>query len=146
MISLKKYLDMETGSLGPREPDPNDLACAALDSYGSVLLAMGKSGVRACPALGSDLHGGLTSLEKRLSAKISAALVRNTKSMLRSTCTNGQAGAVKRGTPGKLPEISNIEFPMVAGLPRVRRLRQLLREDASRFATVLGRCGSRQRR
>jgi hypothetical protein len=95
VISLKKYLDMETGSLGPREPDPNDLACAALDSYGSVLLAMGKSGVRACPALGSDLHGGLTSLEKRLSAKISAALVRNTKSMLRSTCTNGQAGAVK---------------------------------------------------
>ena len=51
MISLKKYLDMET--------DPSDLANALLESYRSALLAMGKSGARACPAVGADLQRGL---------------------------------------------------------------------------------------
>ncbi len=70
MISLKKYLDMDA--------DLEALLAATLESYRSALLAMGKSGVRACPALGSDLQQGLEGLEKRLSNKVTAALVKGT--------------------------------------------------------------------
>ena len=79
MISLKKYLDMETDKLVTEEPDPNDLASAALESYRAALLAMGKNGVRACPALGSDLQRSLAGLEKRLYTKVTASLVRGTQ-------------------------------------------------------------------
>jgi diguanylate cyclase (GGDEF)-like protein len=78
VISLKKYLDMEPGPPSAREPDPGELLSATLESYSSTLLAMGKSGFRACPALGSDLQEGLAGLEKRLTYKISSALVRGT--------------------------------------------------------------------
>ena len=78
MISLKKYLDMDPDKPHATEPDPGELLSATLDSYRSALLAMGKSGVRACPALGSDLQHGLAGLEKRLSNKITPSLVRRT--------------------------------------------------------------------
>ena len=71
MISLKKYLDMET--------DPADLANALLEAYRSSLLAMGESGVQACPAVGSDLKRGLTGLEKRLSTEVTLAQVKGTE-------------------------------------------------------------------
>ena len=77
MISLKKYLDMETDP-SANEPDPRELLSATLESYSCTLLAMGKSGVRACPALGSDLQQGLAGLEKRLSHQITPSLVRGT--------------------------------------------------------------------
>jgi diguanylate cyclase (GGDEF)-like protein len=77
VISLKKYLDMETNKSD--EPEPNDLAGAALESYRSTLLAMGKSAQRACPAIGSDLQRGLAGLEKRLSTNITVWLVRGTE-------------------------------------------------------------------
>ena len=79
MISLKKYLDMETDRLLTEEPDPNDLASAALVSYRAALLSMGKNGVRACPALGSDLQRSLAGLEKRLYKKVTAPLVKVTQ-------------------------------------------------------------------
>lgn len=75
MISLKKYLDMDVAS----EKAANDLVTAMLDSYRSVLLAMGKSGVRACPAVGSDLQRNLASLESRLSDEITPSLVTGTE-------------------------------------------------------------------
>jgi diguanylate cyclase (GGDEF)-like protein len=77
MISLKKYLDMETDP-SAREPDPRELLSATLESYSSALLAMGKSGAQACPALGSDLQQGLAGLEKRLSHQITPSLVKGT--------------------------------------------------------------------
>jgi hypothetical protein len=61
------------------EPEPDDLARAALESYRSTLLAMGKSGQRACPAIGSELQRGLAGLEKRLSTNITVSLVRGTE-------------------------------------------------------------------
>ena len=60
------------------EPDSNELLAATLESYNSALMAMGKSGVRACPALGSDLERGLAGLGKRLSHQITPSLVRGT--------------------------------------------------------------------
>ena len=78
MISLKKYLDMDASHPYISEPDSNELLAATLESYSSALLAMGKSGVRACPALGADLEQGLAGLEKRLSHQITPSLVRGT--------------------------------------------------------------------
>ena len=72
MISLKKYLDMET--------DPSDLTpTPLLESYRSALLAMGKSGAQACPAVGSDLQRGLDGLGKRLAAEVTLAQVKGTE-------------------------------------------------------------------
>ena len=55
MISLKKYLDMDPDKPQVSQPDPGELLSATLESYSSTLLAVAKNGVRACPALGSDL-------------------------------------------------------------------------------------------
>ncbi len=71
MISLKKYLDMET--------DPSDLANALLEAYRSSLLAMGKSGAQACPTVGADLQRGLAGLAKRLSTEVTPAQVKGTE-------------------------------------------------------------------
>ncbi|MGA9798969.1 MAG: GGDEF domain-containing protein [Terriglobales bacterium] len=76
MISLKKYLDADTALPSTSEPDPVELLSATLESYTSALLAMGKNGFRACPALGSELQEGLAGLGRRLSKKISPSLVR----------------------------------------------------------------------
>ena len=65
MISLKKYLDMDPTKEPSKEPSKeprketakpssgvpllNELSSVILESYRSALLAMGKSGIRACP-------------------------------------------------------------------------------------------------
>lgn len=78
MISLKKYLDLNPDQPYVSEPDPGKLLIATLESYRSALLAMGKSGARACPALGSDLQQGLAGLEQRLSRNITPSLMKGT--------------------------------------------------------------------
>lgn len=95
MISLKKYLDMDPSqpeSNQPASEDPksdaksdpksnlkSDLAAAVLECYRSALRAMGKSGVRACPAVGSDLQQDLAGCGSRLSGNITTALVKETE-------------------------------------------------------------------
>lgn len=78
VISLKKYLDMEPDRPGASQPDSSELFSATLESYRSTLLAMGKGGARACPALGPDLQQTLASLEQRLTHPSVPALVRET--------------------------------------------------------------------
>ncbi len=78
MISLKKYLDMEPTKPRVSEPDPGELLSATLESYSSTLLAVAKNGVRACPALGSDLQQALEGLQRRLACELSLSLVRGT--------------------------------------------------------------------
>jgi diguanylate cyclase (GGDEF)-like protein len=78
MISLKKYLDMEPGASPKNEPDPSELLSATLESYSTTLLAMAKNGVRACPALGSDLQQALEGLQRRLACEVSPPQVRGT--------------------------------------------------------------------
>jgi hypothetical protein len=51
---------------------------ATLESYSSTLLAVTKNGVRACPALGSDLQHALEGLQRRLACEVSLSLVRGT--------------------------------------------------------------------
>jgi diguanylate cyclase (GGDEF)-like protein len=57
MISLKKHIELH----------PGKLLEATLDAYGDALTAMGSSGARACPALGSDLKNQLAKIVARVS-------------------------------------------------------------------------------
>jgi|SRR5271165_2015079 len=82
MISLKKYLDTDAGQPYISEPDPSELLAAALKSYRSALLAMGKSGARACPVVGSDLRQNLARLESRLSCDLTPFLVQETETQV----------------------------------------------------------------
>ena len=82
MISLKKYLDMEPGKLSPPEPELNEMTSLILEAYRSALMAIGKSGFRACPAVGSDLQQNLASLESRLAAQLTPALVKETEAQV----------------------------------------------------------------
>ena len=80
MISLKKYLDMNTPGLLESEPDSNEqLLAATLESYRSALRAISKSAVQACPALGSDLERGLANLESCLSNDPTPEVVKQTE-------------------------------------------------------------------
>lgn len=87
MISLKKYLDMDpskpcSSEAALSEPTLNELSSVILKCYRSALLAMGKSGAQACPAVGSELQRTLAGLEARLSAKVTTALVKETESQV----------------------------------------------------------------
>ncbi len=89
MISLKKYLDMNATSSpeeatevahGEREPDeshPVTVGC-----YRSTLLAIGKSAVRGCPALGVELDRNLQTLEQLLSENPASESVQQTESQV----------------------------------------------------------------
>jgi diguanylate cyclase (GGDEF)-like protein len=91
MISLKKYLDMDpsktgagqavTTKLGAGKPEAESdtLTNAVLESYRSALLAVGNNGARACPHVGATMQHALASLEDRLPAQPTAALIRETE-------------------------------------------------------------------
>jgi len=76
VISLKKYLDMDFSAPPTKEPEHNDLLSAVLASYRTALLAIGKSGARVCPAVGTDLQEKLESVEKRLARDLTPSKVR----------------------------------------------------------------------
>jgi diguanylate cyclase (GGDEF)-like protein len=79
LISLKKYLDMEIRekiqALAPDQTDPVELLPALLESYRSTLVAIGRSGAQACPAVSQDLQETSRAAEKRLGADITPAMV-----------------------------------------------------------------------
>jgi diguanylate cyclase (GGDEF)-like protein len=78
VISLKKYLDMDPDKPRKGGLESAELLSATLESYGSTLMAVAKSGVRACPAMGSDLQQALEGLQRRLACDVSPSLVRKT--------------------------------------------------------------------
>lgn len=79
MISLKKYLDMDIKVRESAAPELGELLSAVLSAYRSALLAISKSGVRACPAVGSDLQQNLASLETRLNDEVTPAQIMETE-------------------------------------------------------------------
>ena len=79
MISLKKYLDADALHPYQSEPDPGELLAPVLESYRSALLAMGQSGFRAYPAVGSDLQQNLIRLASLLSRDLTPSLVQETE-------------------------------------------------------------------
>ncbi|HWF91826.1 MAG TPA: GGDEF domain-containing protein [Terriglobales bacterium] len=79
MISLKKYLDMDINVRESAAPELGELLSAVLAAYRSALLAMSKSGVRACPAIASDLQQNLANLENRLNDEVTPAQIQETE-------------------------------------------------------------------
>jgi len=78
LISLKKYLDLKLDAAKSNAPVNNGLLEAALRSYRSALLDMGRSGYRACPAYGASLQQALTELEKHLGYDCNASVLQET--------------------------------------------------------------------
>lgn len=80
MISIKKYLEMDPRQTpAPPVLDTEALFPALLQSYRSLLLAMGKCGAKACSAVGSELCQNLTQLESRLDGIPTPALLATTE-------------------------------------------------------------------
>ncbi len=77
MISIKKYLDLDSSELNKyRPPSPEELLAAILEAYQGALGAMGNSGLRACPALGPGLQHSLMLLAESLVQAITPPLVK----------------------------------------------------------------------
>jgi diguanylate cyclase (GGDEF)-like protein len=80
VISLKKYLEMDVPVQihddGLSEADAAELYPVLLDCYRSALVAVGKSGANACPAVGQDLRANLKTLEDRLAATVTPPLLK----------------------------------------------------------------------
>ena len=80
MISIKKYLDLDSDELNKyRPPSPEELAASMLEAYRSALGAMGNCGLRACPPLGPDLQHSLMLLAESLAKTVTTPLVKQTE-------------------------------------------------------------------
>ena len=77
MISLKKYLEL--GSKPSGESASGELLTAIVECYQSALLAMGKSGVQACPGVSSDLQQKLAELGNQISTDLTPTGVKKTE-------------------------------------------------------------------
>lgn len=79
MISIKKYLDSNEPIVVEVEPELNALVTVTMESYRSVLRAIGKSAVQACPAPGQDLEAGLAGLASSLSDNAGPKVIKQTQ-------------------------------------------------------------------
>ena len=92
MISLKKYLDMQSQASPPETPPaapepieilpPADPFPVTIECYRSTLLAVGKSAVLGCPALGVELDKSLQTLEKLLAENSGSESVKQIESQV----------------------------------------------------------------
>lgn len=79
MISLKRYLEMDLSKPSSSEPAPSALLSAIVECYQSALLAMGRSGARACPGASSELQQKLAELGNQISGNLTPEGVRTTE-------------------------------------------------------------------
>ena len=80
MISIKKYLDLDSSELNKyRPPSPEELLASIVEAYRAALGAMGNSGLRACPALGPSLQRSLMLLAEALAKTVTPPLVKETE-------------------------------------------------------------------
>jgi diguanylate cyclase (GGDEF)-like protein len=79
MISIKKFLDADKPIAFEQQRDLNGLAAVTMEAYRSVLRAIGRSAVQACPLPGQDLEAGLAELEGPLSIDTMPTVVKQTQ-------------------------------------------------------------------
>jgi diguanylate cyclase (GGDEF)-like protein len=83
LISLKKFLDMQaSGQFSALETE--DLLPTTMECYRSVLVAVGKSAVQGCPAIGAELERWLQKLESRISVTASPESLKETEQQIES--------------------------------------------------------------
>jgi diguanylate cyclase (GGDEF)-like protein len=85
MISIKKLI----------ERNSEGLFQAALESYRSALHAMGESGVKACPPVGSKLQQGLMRLQEELSAQSGPEVLQETGEKVEAELDQWGCGAAE---------------------------------------------------
>jgi diguanylate cyclase (GGDEF)-like protein len=100
LISLKKYLDLD-GS------QSDELLTIVLEAYRATMVAVGKSGLRACPTVSSDLETKLGQLQSRLSGKVTASLVTKTQQQIEAQLQQW-AGATAEYYKGKADEVKEL--------------------------------------
>ena len=92
MISIKKYLDLDSNELNKyRPPTSEELMASILEAYRGALGAMGNSGVRACPTLGPGLQRNLMLLAEGLAKTITPPSSRKPKGTWKSNSRNGES-------------------------------------------------------
>ena len=79
LISLKKYLDMDSQALASAARERDEPQLATLESFRAVIRAFGRSAAQACPALGAGLEHSLSGLEGRLAIDPSPVAVKQTE-------------------------------------------------------------------
>jgi diguanylate cyclase (GGDEF)-like protein len=87
LISIKKYLDKDSTSQAVEELEPQELLEATSESYKSVLRAIGKSALLACPTTGSELEKVLAELEGKLSVDTAPEAVNRTEELVEEALT-----------------------------------------------------------
>jgi len=80
LISIKRYMDGNTGPVLVDEPVVNEPLAVAMDCYRSALRAVGKSAAQACPAPGSELDLQLAKLVGQLAEEPAAKALRQLES------------------------------------------------------------------
>ena len=80
MISIKRYMDTNTGVPLVDEPEVNEPLSVAMDCYRSALRAVGRSAAQACPASGSELDLQLAKLVGQLPLEPAAQAVKQVES------------------------------------------------------------------
>ncbi|MDR3677148.1 MAG: GGDEF domain-containing protein [Acidobacteriota bacterium] len=80
MISIKKYLDLDSSELTKyRPPNSEEILSSTLEAYRAALGAMGSCGLRACPTLGPGLQSSLMVLAEGLAKTVTPPLVKETE-------------------------------------------------------------------
>ena len=82
MISIKKYLDMDTLDPAITVCAPDDLDQAAMACYRSALSSIGENAIRILPGPGLDLDSNLQGLGSRLAANPTAESLKETESQV----------------------------------------------------------------
>lgn len=76
MISIKRYMDANTGELLVDEPAKDEPLAVTMDCYRSTLETVGKSAALACPTPGTDLEMELAKLVGQLPVEPTARAVK----------------------------------------------------------------------
>jgi diguanylate cyclase (GGDEF)-like protein len=141
VISLKKYLDMETGEIGKNKPAATDtgtieLLSAALECYRAALLAMGENAGQACPAVGAELQQSLASLEKRLSGKITSLMIKESERQAKEQLQQW-AGRTAEYFKSKASEVKELLIVLARTAESVGKRDQRYEDQLNAFTTRL---------
>jgi len=80
VISIKKYLDLDTSELRQyRAPTTEDLLASTSEAYRAALDTMANSGLQACPATGQGLRHELSLAAEGLTKATTPALIHETE-------------------------------------------------------------------
>jgi diguanylate cyclase (GGDEF)-like protein len=79
LISIKKFLNSNEPIEVDQEAKMGELVTATMESYRSVLQAIGKSAVQVCPAPGQELEAGLADVAASLSKDVLPNAIKQTQ-------------------------------------------------------------------